>query len=292
MTYGLSLQQWQASGERVPIELRGTSRSIFVRAVGAGDDAILFLHGFPTSSWDWHKIEALLSAGRKLVFFDFLGYGASDKPSRHRYDLCEQADLAEAVARYASLREAYVVAHDYGSSVAQELLARDAEGSLSFRLRGVTLLNGGVYPDLHRPVAAQRLLRSPLGPAFSLLAGRKRMTAALASVFAPARKPSGAELAMHWEAIAQRGGNRIGHLLIRYIDDRLVHERRWVDALETTRVPLRFAWGMQDPVSGAHVMQRLRERVEGRALLVELQDAGHYPQLEVPQRVAEVIGRV
>jgi pimeloyl-ACP methyl ester carboxylesterase len=286
----LSYERWLGGGRVVPVDLRGTKRNIFVRQSGAGDRAILFLHGFPTSSWDWSKVAPVLEPHFRLYFFDFLGFGASDKPQTHRYDLCEQADLADAVAAHFGVERARLVAHDIGSSVAQELLARRAEAKLSFALEDVTLLNGGIYPDLHRPVLTQKLLRSPLGPLIARATNEKRMSAVLASVFAAEHRPKPEELAQHWQSIARNGGNRIGHRLIRYIEDRRANERRWVGALETTDLPLRFVWGMRDPVSGAHVMARLRERFGGRAELIALEDAGHYPQLEVPERVASAIG--
>ena len=49
-----------------------------------------------------------------------------------------------------------------------------------------------------------------------------------------------------------------------------------------------FVWGDLDPVSGGHVMARLRERL-GHARLVPLADVGHWPLLEAPDVVAAAI---
>ena len=57
------------------------------------------------------------------------------------------------------------------------------------------------------------------------------------------------------------GVERCLHLLIRYIVDRRDNENRWVQALENTDVPLSFVWGIRDPISGAHMAERIRERV-------------------------------
>ena len=59
---------------------------------------------------------------------DFLGFGASEKPADHRYSLLEQADLVEARVGAHRRAETILVAHDYGVSVAQELLARAGRG--------------------------------------------------------------------------------------------------------------------------------------------------------------------
>jgi pimeloyl-ACP methyl ester carboxylesterase len=49
-----------------------------------------------------------------------------------------------------------------------------------------------------------------------------------------------------------------------------------------------FVWGMLDPVSGAHMAKRIRERLP-EAPLRELEDVGHWPALEVPGRVTAAL---
>jgi len=59
-----------------------------------------------------------------------------------------------------------------------------------------------------------------------------------------------------WATMSRDHGHRLMHLLIRYLVDRRDNENRWVQALETTDVPLNFVWGMRDPISGAHMAER------------------------------------
>ena len=73
--------------------------------------------------------------------------------------------------------------------------------------------------------------------------------------------------------------------------DRRRNEARWVGALERTDVPLAFVWGMLDPVSGAPMAQRIRERLP-QAPFTALEDVGHWPPLEAPARLVAAIQRV
>lgn len=50
-------------------------------------------------------------------------------------------------------------------------------------------------------------------------------------------------------------------------------------------MPVRVINGIEDPISGLHLVQRYRQLVPG-ADVVELPGIGHYPQLEAPARVA------
>jgi len=93
-----------------------------------------------------------------------------------------------------------------------------------------------------------------------------------------------------WVGISRRDGHRLGPRLIQYIPDRQRHRDRWVGALETADLPRGFVWGDLDPVSGAHMADRIAERLP-QAPLVRLHDVGHWPQLEAPDRVGAALAR-
>ncbi|MBL1082396.1 alpha/beta hydrolase [Streptomyces actinomycinicus] len=273
----MNLADWIAGGDTV----RVNGHRLFLRRDGEGVPVTL-VHGFPTSSHDWAPaVPALVAAGCEVTTLDLLGFGESDKPPRHRYSIHEQADLVEAVWQHLAVGETSLVAHDYGVSVAQELLARDPR-----RITRAAFLNGGLYADLHRPILLQRLLHSPVGPLLARLADEKKFTAGLRSVLA---RPVPDEL-LHdmWTSMARGNGHHLAPRLLRYIDDRRVHFHRWTSALEHYEGPLLFVWGPEDPVSGAHVLDRLRRRRPDAAFTV-LDGVGHYPQVEAPERTAEAL---
>ena len=58
-----------------------TYRYIHTRPQASGKPYILFLHGFPSSSYDWrHQIQFFSQKGYGIVAPDLLGYGGTDKP--------------------------------------------------------------------------------------------------------------------------------------------------------------------------------------------------------------------
>jgi pimeloyl-ACP methyl ester carboxylesterase len=282
-----SIAEWWSAGERVALELGGVERAIFVQRLGSGPTMTL-LHGFPSSSHDWAKVAPALTERHALLMPDFLGFGASQKPPEHEYSLHEQADLVQALWAREDVAETILVVHDYAVSVAQELLARRAEGGLPVELRGVHLLNGGIYPDVHRRQPTQDALLHPEhGPRIGELMNEELFSAGIGPTFAEGYSAA-ADSAEMWRAMHREEGQRIGHLLIRYITDRERHEQRWVQALEQTDVPLQFVWGMLDPVSGAHMAERIAQRLP-EAPLLELDDVAHWPQLETPERVVRAL---
>jgi len=286
-----TFDQWLAGGSRRAVPLASGTWQIFTRTDGTGDWCTL-LHGFPTSCFDWHTIWDGLRARRRLLTFDFLGFGDSDKPPDHTYSIHEQADITEAIWRAHGVRRTALVVHDYGVSVGQELLARLAEGTLEVEIPVVVFLNGGLYPEMHRPQPAQLMLLDPeQGPRLGDLITEEGFGRGLSLTFAPAHQPSQAELHELWLSVARRDGHRIGHRLIQYIPDRKRHRDRWVHALEASAVPRHFIWGDLDPVSGAHMAARIAEGIPAADLL-RLADVGHWPQLEAPEVVAPHLERL
>ena len=279
-----SIDDWRAEGRFV--RLLGYE-IFFVDSGGSHKPVVFMIHGFPTASWDWTRIWGNLTASYRLVALDMLGFGFSDKPSPHSYGIMEQADLCEALVAECALAEFHVLAHDYGDTVAQELLARQNEGRGEGRWASVCFLNGGLFPETHRARLIQRLLLSPLGPSVGKLITRRSFERSFSAVFGSETKPSVAEIDAFWGLINFKEGKRAMPALMSYMTDRKRHRERWVGALQNTSVPIGLINGSADPVSGAHMVERYRELVGEEQWIVELPEIGHYPQFEAPDRVVD-----
>jgi pimeloyl-ACP methyl ester carboxylesterase len=280
----VTIEQWRERGHSSKL----LGRDIFCVDSGELDKpSILLLHGFPTSSWDWAPIWDALCETYRLVAMDLLGFGYSDKPNPHRYSIMEQADLCEALVDDRKLDTFHVLAHDYGDTVAQELLARQNEGRGAGRWASLCLLNGGLFPETHRARMIQKLLLGPLGPFINRLTTKRTFDKSLSAVFGPGTKPSPEELDAFWRLINYNDGRHGFHNLITYMTDRKTHRERWVKALQESLVPIALINGSVDPVSGAHMVARYREVVSPNHFIVELAEIGHYPQVEAPEAVLE-----
>jgi pimeloyl-ACP methyl ester carboxylesterase len=260
--------------------LATTAGNVFVRSAQGDGPTVLLLHGYPSSSYDYRMVIPHL-AGRAWAALDFLGFGLSDKPRPHRYSLLEQADIVQAVVAETTTGPVVIIAHDMGTSVTTELLARDLDGRLPFELQRVVLTNGSVI--LHRaslrPI--QKVLRGPLGPVVARLANRRTFERGFGRLFSANHPLSAEEADAQWALLAHSGGHRIAHLLISYLDERVRFATRWHGAVRDWPKPLSFLWALDDPVATTNVLDGLRE-LRPAADVVELPRVGHYPQVEVP----------
>ena len=277
-------EQWRERGELLNL----LGHSVFL--IDEGDPAlptILLIHGFPTSSWDWHPIWNVLLKDYRLIAVDMLGFGFSDKPSKHHYSIHGQADLIEAVVKTKQINSFHVLAHDYGDTVAQELLARQLNNNGAGQWLSCCFLNGGLFPETHRALLTQKLLLSPIGGLLNRLTGYAKFCRNFSSVFGPQSKPSEEELKNFWWLININNGKYVFHNLITYIRDRSEHRERWVSALQQSTIPLSLINGSVDPVSGEHMVARYKELNCRLDYLAELSEIGHYPQVEAPEKVTE-----
>jgi pimeloyl-ACP methyl ester carboxylesterase len=242
---------------------------------------LLLLHGFPTCSYDWRELIAL-EPDRAILAFDFLGFGLSDKPRDHDYTLAWQADLTEELVRRHGGGPVHLVAHDMGTSVATELLARDIEGRLGIELAAAVLFDGSVIIERASLTPGQKLLRSRLGPLLARLSSSAFFRQQLGSVFGKEHPMSAEEGTDQWALMRFKGGSRIAHKLIGYTFERTRHAERWHGAVRDWPGPLSFVWGLQDPVATTNVLDGLRE-LRPKAPVFELPELAHYPQIEAPE---------
>ena len=257
-------------------------QSIRYWTAGQGEP-LLLIHGFPSASWDWHYLWQPLTQRFRVIACDMLGFGDSAKPVNHEYSLLEQADLQQALLEHLNVEQpVHLLAHDYGDSVAQELLARHYESRVE--LASCVFLNGGLFAEAHRPVLIQKLLLSPVGWIIGRTFSRDGLVRSFRQIFGPQTRPSESQMDDFWSLVESQRGLRIMHKLIAYIPERRVWRNRWVSAMQRGEVPLRVIDGGVDPVSGIHMVERYRELIP-EADTVVLPDIGHYPQIEAPGEV-------
>ncbi len=280
MTFPPRVEAWRERGREE--EFRGRRIHLFGR--GGREPLLLFLHGFPSSSYDW-RLLLEREIEHAALAPDLLGFGLSEKPRDHTYTLHWQADLVEELVRREGNHPVFLVAHDMGTSVATELMARDLDGSLEMEITGALLLNGSMVQGAASPTLGQRLLRSPIGPLFSRLSTERFFRQQFGQVFSPGHPLTDQEAEDQWALICAGGGRTLNHRTILYMEERFRHAERWHGALRNWQKPISLAWGMVDPVATEKVLDAVLG-LRPQTPVTRFDDLGHYPQIEDPGRVA------
>lgn len=277
----VDLKQWQENAQT--FHFRGEQFCYWTSVNPADKPALLLIHGFPSASWDWSPMWSTLEKHYHLIAVDMLGFGFSSKNPNADYSINFQADLQQALLQHLKIENHSVLAHDYGDTVAQELLARDQHKD---HIQQMFLLNGGLFPETHRALLVQKLMLSPVGFLTPFFINKKLFLRSFAKICA---KPlSSEEMDGLWQLMAHNQGPAVMPKLIHYMKERRLHRERWVGALANSRTPLVLINGSDDPISGAHMVQRYRQIVQTNHIY-ELPGIGHYPQLEDPASVSRLV---
>lgn len=284
------LQRWQNSGKWHKYK----GYSIFCQMAGQEASSetetetapLVLIHGFPTASWDWQGVWGDLADKYAVITIDMIGFGFSDKPVDYQYSIVDQADLFESVLQGLGVSRCHLLCHDYGNSVGQELLARQSLGSSRIQVESICFLNGGIFPEAHKPALIQRMLLSPLGSLVSKLVTRRGYELNMQRIFGPLTQPTDTQLKEFWQLLEYNNGRAVLHRQIHYLEERQCLRQRWVQPLINGIVPMCFINGIEDPVAGANMVARYKALIPN-PYVVELVGVGHYPQVEIPIEVVK-----
>ena len=250
MSSTVNPDRWRAAGNCLQI----SGHHVFYRDTGEPKPALVLLHGFPTSSWDWQPIWDDLKSRYRVIALDFPGFGYSSRPQKHRYSIAEQADVTIWLLVSLNVTDVHVLSHDYGDTVAQELLARQCDKTdEAIHIRSVCFLNGGLFPETHRPRLIQTLLRTPIGPFLGRLYNQQKFARSFSAVSGMNTQPGSTEIEHFWQVVSHNDEKKVLHKLLHDIPERTKFRSRWVGALNNVGIPLRLICGLDDPVSGAHM---------------------------------------
>jgi len=294
---------WQAAGQSFtwcPQGRSGDALQIFYRCLGnPTSPAIVLLHGWPTSSYDFHLLASDLSTDHYVCLFDFPGYGFSDKPLKgYAYTLRDDARLVDFfVQQIVRLHRFALLTHDRGDSVGLALLAdfpayRQPSSPMTHHL----LTNGNIYLPLANLTDFQQALRDPQTSqttAASVTASQLATTFLGQTLFTPPLPPDDPETSALADILAYGSGLAVLPTTIKYLDERAHAEVGWLESLHESFIPTTLIWGIHDPVAPIRVANYvwatyLRSRAAPSAYWV-LPGANHYLQHDQPAALAHLV---
>ncbi|MDT7765948.1 MAG: hypothetical protein QOC63_5368 [Mycobacterium sp.] len=255
------------------------------RDAGSGE-TLLLIHGMAGSSDTWRAVIPQLAKKYRVVAPDLLGHGQSDKP-RGDYSLGAFAVWLRDLLDELGVTRATVVGQSLGGGVAMQFVYQHPD----YCQRLVLISSGGLGPDVGWTL---RLLSAPgaelilpvIAPTPVLRVGNK-----LRSWFASAgiQSPRGGEM---WSAYSSLADSQTRQAFLRTLRSVVDYRGQAVSALNrlhlTSQLPTMAIWGDQDqiiPVTHGYAAAAARP---GSRLEV-LAGVGHFPQVERPTEVADLI---
>jgi len=281
----MTIEKWQSFGNFHTI----LGKKVFVIDKGSSKRTIVILHGYPTSSYDYWMVIDKLSNKYRVIIHDHLGFGLSEKPLNYSYSLIEQAEIALSLWKSLQLNEVIILAHDYGTSVATEILARSQNSSISIKINTLILCNGSIHIELAKLRLIQKLLKNKrIGPLVAKLASQRTFVRNMKNIWYDSSKITTKELKEMWLLLIAGNGRKVLPKLTQYINERSIYWHRWIGALQQTEIPVKIVWATEDPVAVKDIAIKLHEEIPTSEIRF-LEKTGHYPMLENPNEWLELI---
>ena len=76
------------------------------------DLTLIMMHGFPDNLHIYDRVIPKLAKSARIIVFDFLGWGESDKPEGFDYSVLDQQQQLDHVVQYFDLQKVVLVMHD------------------------------------------------------------------------------------------------------------------------------------------------------------------------------------
>jgi pimeloyl-ACP methyl ester carboxylesterase len=282
----MTANEWKSKGEFITVNDRKLfvidTSSFFSTEDQVPSKTMVVLHGYPTSSYDYYKVLPELSKHYRVIIHDHLGFGFSDKPLDYSYSLLDQADLALQLWQQLGVKKVHLLAHDYGTSVATEIIARNNNHELTIEIEKLTLCNGSMHIELSQLRTIQKLLKNKwLGKYVAKLTTYAIFSKNLRNVYFDKTKVSNNELKDMWMQLEYNDGRKVIHKLSQYINERYTYWNRWIGALKETNLQTNIVWAKNDPVAVPAIARLIATEISNNKLFW-IENTGHFPMLENP----------
>jgi len=239
-------------------------------------EAVVFMHGNPGSSEDWRDLVAEVGVFGRAVAFDLPGFGGADKPSGFDYRIEGYAQFITAALKELRIDRAHLVLHDFGGPMGLAWAATDSDSFAS-----AVLFNTGTVSQRKWHTMA-RIWRTPvIGELSMVLTNRRAWRRALS---AGDSRPLPAEFIDRMYDDYDRGTRRAVLKLYRATDVPYPGAKEIANTLRSLDRPAIIVWGAKDPFIGRRGAEALRRDIFPRAEIVSLDDSGHWPFIDDPQR--------
>ncbi len=242
---------------------------------------VLFVHGTPTWSFEWRHLIAALRVRARVVAFDHLGFGLSDRPTDRGYRPEDHA------ARFHHIVEALcpdgplvLVLHDFGGPIALDW-ALENPG----RLAHLVVTNTWMWslnddPDLgwkarlagsawmrwmYRHLNASQKLIMP-----SAFANRSRLTRAIHRQYLEPFPDADSRERVLFALAKSLAGSSV------------YYDSLWQRRGSLSNVAVRILWGTKDSALPPRMIERWQQACP-HAQVVRFDDAGHWPHEETPE---------
>lgn len=250
---------------------------VFLRRAGDEQSPIVYLHGIPTSSFDW--LSPLALGGGIAV--DLPGYGRSGKRGDLDYSLAGHVRFLDRLLDELDLDRVRLCMHDWGAAIGLAWAGEQPE-----RVQRLVAINAVPLLAGFRWRGPARLVRTPFVGPIAVGAATKRVLRHVSRRASAGRGPMPEPFVASVADNFDLGTARATLLLLRSASPELLAQAG--AKLGAITAPALVLWGRHDPYIPARFGAGYAATL-GDATLEVVENAGHWPWIDQPELAARIV---
>tara|TARA_R110002126_G_scaffold112105_1_gene250197 strand:- start:56775 stop:57677 length:903 start_codon:yes stop_codon:yes gene_type:complete len=232
---------------------------IFVIDIGKSDNTIVIINGYPTVSYDYHKVIIELAKHYRVIIHDHFGFGFSDLPNSYCFSIIDQADVCIKVWKKLNLKKFKILASNYGSKVAKELLYRKNANLLPFNITSLAIANNSkkdYYVNLN---TIQQLLENKNISKYKELLIEYKNRNLFNDIEDTEIETVNNDVKIEkiWKKFNQIVGQKEVLVLSSYNEESYIYWHRWMKAIKDSKIPVKIFWRKDDLANINSLMLKL-----------------------------------
>ena len=281
----MTLEEWKNKGLHVPV----FNNEMFVIDTVSDKKTLLILHGYACSSYDYYKILPELSKRFRVIIPDLICFGSTTKYIDKYISVIEQTDSIIELLKVLKVEDLVIFGHDYGASIASEIIARKNSFLLNLQIDQLVLSNF----FLPKKYFIEDDVNEVSVKSFS-----KNTTSMLStfSIFKKTKKKSlfneddisDEDFENMWNLYMCNEGIDIIDFIANYDGERKLFWNRWINALESTQIKTKILWGKEDIFTTNEIVESLATNIPNNEVHF-IENCGYFPMLERPMEVSNLI---
>lgn len=293
--------QWLNSGKYISwtstLEENRSFEELNIFTIQKGDikkPAILMIHGYPTSSFDFIELFDLLNVDYHVCAIDTPGYGFSDKPRNgYKYSIEDDARLVDYyINEVLRVKTLTLLTHDKGNSVGLALLGLNREQD-KYVIDHQMITNGNIYLPLANLTSFQKILLNHItGPVATKFVTGKMLANGLNKTAHNIKESQEKVKSIAFIFDYQNGG-QIQYDTIQYLNQRKQNEVHWLENLKNSNIPTTMIWGEDDKIAPAKVSDYVWNNYlkvrDVESNYWRIPKANHYVQNDRPEILSKLI---
>lgn len=264
----MTAQEWKSYGEYVHIN----GHDLFVIDTAdenSSKETIVIINGYPSTSYDYHKIIPILSEYYRIVIHDHFGFGFSDLPNIYCFSLMDQANVCIELYKKLNLKKITILADGYGSKIAKEILYRKNANLISFDIKKLYILNcftNQFYSDIDTITAF--IKNKKLAKYKDILMNYKNNLFYQISE-SNKKYEDKKKIDRIWQKFNENIDQKEALVLCCYNEESYLYWHRWMSALKETNAHVKIFWRKDDFANMKDILLNIASNHQNNIEVVE-----------------------